>query len=92
MRRILIGLIAALAGLVISIVTIGARPLFQQPPKESKEQPAKVKLDTDSLADWAAEKATAIRLLVRPGDYVFPNAPIAVIKPHAAGVRPRRFR
>ena len=29
------------------------------------------------LADWAAEHTTAIRLLVRPGDYVFPGAPIA---------------
>lgn len=27
------------------------------------------------LADWAAEHKTAIRLLVRPGDYVFPGAP-----------------
>src|ERR1041384_2197717 len=58
MRRILIGLIAVLAGLAISIVTIGARPSFtQQPPKESKEQPTKVKLDTDSLDDKWGEVA-----------------------------------
>lgn len=42
-------------------------------------------LDHDRLADWAAENGTAIRLLVRPGDYVFPNAPIAVIKPQVEG-------
>lgn len=29
--------------------------------------------------DWAAEHSVAIRLLVRPGDYVFPGAPIAVV-------------
>src|SRR4051812_35717875 len=58
MRRILIGLIAVLAGLVISIVTIGARlSLPQQPPKESKEQPKKVKLDSDSLDDKWGEVA-----------------------------------
>jgi uncharacterized membrane protein len=34
-------------------------------------------LDEDGLADWAHEHKTAIRLLVRPGHYVFPGAPIA---------------
>jgi uncharacterized membrane protein len=34
-------------------------------------------LDADRLADWAAAHGTAIELLVRPGDYVFPGAPIA---------------
>jgi uncharacterized membrane protein len=34
-------------------------------------------LDADRLADWAAAHGTAIGLLVRPGDYVFPGAPIA---------------
>src|ERR1044072_8698205 len=58
MRRILIGLIAVLAGLALTMVTIGARPSFpQQPPKESKEQPTKVKLDTDSLDDKWGEVA-----------------------------------
>jgi uncharacterized membrane protein len=42
-------------------------------------------LDAEGLADWAAEQDTAIRLLVRPGDYVFPGAPIAVIKQPAEG-------
>ena len=34
-------------------------------------------LDESGLADWAHERDTAIRLLVRPGHYVFPGAPIA---------------
>jgi uncharacterized membrane protein len=39
-------------------------------------------LDANGLADWAAENDTAIRLLVRPGDYVFPGIPSAlVLKP-----------
>ncbi|RZL62959.1 MAG: DUF2254 domain-containing protein [Variovorax sp.] len=36
-------------------------------------------LDEKGLAEWAAGKGTAIRLLVRKGDYVFPGAPIAVM-------------
>ena len=36
-------------------------------------------LDEEGLADWAVQHNTAIRLLVRPGDYVFPGAPIAVL-------------
>jgi len=36
-------------------------------------------LDEKSLADWAAKHGTAIRLLVRPGDYVFPGAAIAAV-------------
>ena len=34
-------------------------------------------LDGDGLATWATEHDTSIHLLVRPGDYVFPGAPIA---------------
>jgi uncharacterized membrane protein len=36
-------------------------------------------LDEQALADWAAQHGTAMRLLVRPGDYVFPGAAIAVL-------------
>ncbi|HQT77788.1 MAG TPA: DUF2254 domain-containing protein [Rhodopila sp.] len=36
-------------------------------------------LDEDGLADWAQRHRTAIRLLVRPGDYVFPGAAVAVL-------------
>jgi uncharacterized membrane protein len=43
-------------------------------------------LDADGLADWAAAHKTAIRLLVRPGDYVFPGAPIALADPPVEGI------
>lgn len=42
-------------------------------------------LDDTGLAKWAAEKGTAIRLLVRPGDFVFPGAPIALMTPVVEG-------
>ena len=42
-------------------------------------------LDEDGLADWAAEHETAIRLLVRPGDYLFPGAAVAAITRPAPG-------
>ena len=42
-------------------------------------------LDADALAAWAAENGTALRLLVRRGDYIFPGAPIALMTPHVAG-------
>jgi cytochrome c553 len=58
MKRILIGLTVAFASVALTILTIGARPSFtQQPPKESKEQPTKVKLDSDSLDDKWGEVA-----------------------------------
>jgi uncharacterized membrane protein len=38
-------------------------------------------LDESGLADWAAKEGTAIKLLIRPGGYVFPGAPIAVMAP-----------
>lgn len=36
-------------------------------------------LDNEALAAWAAENGTQIRLLVRPGDFVFPGAPFALL-------------
>ncbi|MEO8321474.1 MAG: DUF2254 domain-containing protein, partial [Bradyrhizobium sp.] len=42
-------------------------------------------LDEHGLAAWAAEHDTAIRLLVRPGDHVFPGAPIALMMPPVEG-------
>lgn len=36
-------------------------------------------LDENRLADWAAEHGTVIRLLIRPGDFVFPGAAIAAL-------------
>jgi uncharacterized membrane protein len=44
-------------------------------------------LDEDGLADWAAEHKTAVRLLVRPGHYVFPGAPIALVNSPCAGAK-----
>jgi len=38
-------------------------------------------LDQPALADWAACRKLSVRLLVKPGDYVFPGAPIALVKP-----------
>lgn len=57
-------------------------------------------LDDEALADWAASKGTAIKLLVRPGHYIFPGAPIALMTPpvpkadaairHATALGPER--
>jgi len=44
------------------------------------------RLNYQHLADWAAEKGTTIKLLARPGDYVFPGAPIAFAQPMVDGV------
>lgn len=43
------------------------------------------RLDASRLADWAAEHGTALRLLVRRGDYIAPGAPIALITVPAEG-------
>ncbi|MCX5516754.1 DUF2254 domain-containing protein [Kaistia algarum] len=42
-------------------------------------------LDDAGLAQWAIDKGTALRLLVRPGDYVFPGGPIALMVPPVDG-------
>ncbi len=42
-------------------------------------------LDEDGLANWAVAHHTAIRLLIRPGDYVFPGATVAVLTVPVAG-------
>ncbi|UAK23852.1 DUF2254 domain-containing protein [Sphingomonas nostoxanthinifaciens] len=43
-------------------------------------------LDADQLADWAAAHDCTIQLLVRPGDYVFPGAAIALAEPARDGI------
>jgi len=43
-------------------------------------------LDESGLASWASEQNTTVRLLVRPGDYIFPGAPIALVVPEVEGV------
>ena len=45
-------------------------------------------LDEEGLADWCLEHKAAIQLLVRPGDYVFPGAPIALVTKQATGGEP----
>jgi uncharacterized membrane protein len=42
-------------------------------------------LDAAGLASWAVENHTCIRLLVRPGDYIFPGTPIALVMPMMKG-------
>ncbi len=42
-------------------------------------------LDREALADWAHEHAVAVRLKVRPGDYVPLGAPVAVISADVEG-------
>ena len=36
-------------------------------------------IDTESLVDWADENDCVVRFLKRPGEFVFPHAPIALI-------------
>ena len=60
MKRLLIGSVIVLAAVAVFMLTSAARarnPRTQQIPKESKEQPTKVKLDTDSLDDKWGEVA-----------------------------------
>ena len=42
-------------------------------------------LDAPGIADWAAQHGIQIRMLRRPGDYVFPIAPVAVASSHVEG-------
>ncbi|MEP6548560.1 MAG: DUF2254 domain-containing protein [Gammaproteobacteria bacterium] len=42
-------------------------------------------LDEKGLANWAQQHETHVRMLIRPGNYVFPGAPIALIVPPAQG-------
>jgi uncharacterized membrane protein len=42
-------------------------------------------IDAGGLAEWAAEHDTTIRLLVRPGMFVYPGAAIALVSPRVEG-------
>lgn len=42
-------------------------------------------LNTQQLADWAAANDTSIRFLIRPGHYIFPGAPIAIVASEVEG-------
>jgi uncharacterized membrane protein len=44
-------------------------------------------VDQEALARWAQDHQTSIRLLIRPGDYLFPGAPIAVARAWKGEVR-----
>ncbi len=58
MKRLLIGFIVLLSAMALFILSSSARtPQTQEIPKESKEQPKKVKLGTDSLDDKWGEVA-----------------------------------
>src|SRR5436853_3465419 len=60
MKRLLIGLIVVRGVIALLLLNSAARSsasFIQQIPKESKEQPKKVKLDTDSLDDKWGEVA-----------------------------------
>jgi uncharacterized membrane protein len=43
-------------------------------------------LDVHGLVRWAEEHRAQLRLLVRPGHYVFPGATVALVRPAVAGV------
>ncbi|MBE7210710.1 MAG: DUF2254 domain-containing protein [Gluconacetobacter diazotrophicus] len=43
-------------------------------------------LDGDGLATWAAHRNCSIRLLARPGSYIFPGTPVAMLRGRADGV------
>ena len=51
-----------------SVVTDGRRGYLRQ-------------FDGKGLADWAVARSTALRILVRRGDYVFPGAAVALVEP-----------
>src|SRR6266576_1548529 len=60
MKRFMIGLIVVLSAIALLLLSSSARTsasFVQQIPKESKERPVKVKLDTDSLDDKWGEVA-----------------------------------
>jgi len=44
-------------------------------------------LDSEGLADWAAEHGTALRLLLRVGSYVYPGATVAIATKHVDGAQ-----
>lgn len=73
-----------------------AEPQNEPPPDDFWDQAVAVtdsrrgylqQLDDQGLASWAFEKKTAIRLLVRPGDFIFPGAPIALVCPPVEGAQ-----
>ena len=69
----------------------GAGPCDADDPTPGEGAPLAVRgagylrvLDEDGLADWAAGRDAVLRLRVRPGDFVFPGAPVGEVWPAAA--------
>jgi uncharacterized membrane protein len=81
-----IGLVSAELRETIAATTVEA-PQAAPPPASFWRDAAPIvddrrgyllQLDDRALAKWAARRRVALRLLVRPGEYVFPGAPIAL--------------
>lgn len=89
-----VGLVSTDISDAISRLT-SAKPQPPPPPPEFWEGAEPVRdtregylqhIDHDALADWAAARNTTLRLLVRPGEFIFPGATVALAKPAATGV------
>ena len=88
-----VDLVHADLGRAIATLT-GEEPGPERPPAAAWRGAAPVagerggylqQLDEDGLADWAAERGVAVRLLARPGGFVFPGVPLALVAPPADG-------
>lgn len=88
-----IGLVSEDVSAAIARLTFGA-PQPEPPPEDFWADAVPVRdtrrgylqqLDGDALADWAAAHDAALRLLVRPGGFVFPGATIARVTPGVDG-------
>lgn len=62
----------------------GVPPTGEGAPLAAREAGYLRVLDEEGLADWAAARDAAFRLRVRPGDFVFPDAPVGEVWPAAA--------
>ncbi len=56
-------------------------------PVASEESGYLQEIDSEGLADWAAEHGTALRLLLRNGSYLFPGATVALMTPAVEGAQ-----
>lgn len=57
----------------------GEPPMREEQPVRFASSGYLRSLDEAALADWAAERGAVLRMRVRPGDYLFPGAPVAAI-------------
>ncbi|MCQ8241808.1 DUF2254 domain-containing protein [Rhizosaccharibacter radicis] len=79
---------------ICRLTTTTAEPPPPMPPEASWQDAAPVAdprrgylqhLDAQGLAGWAAAHGARIRMLARPGSFVFPGAPIALALPAVEG-------